>query len=572
MARKITVEFLGKDSTSKAAAAVEKRFGKLGGKLDQIGQRAGTVLAGGLAVGGAAAVKMGQQASDLAETQSKVNQIFGAEGAAALEKFSDSAAKNLGQSKQAALDGAATFGIFGKAAGLSGADLAGFSTEMSTLASDMASFNNTSPEEAVQAIGAALRGESEPIRSYGVMLDDATLKSKAMELGIIKTTKNALTPQQKVLAAQAAILEQTKDQQGDFARTSDGLANKQRILKAQMEDLGTKIGVKVLPAMVAVSEAGLKMVNWVDRNRVLVGILVGVIGGFVTAVWAVSAAMRAAIAVQAAWGALQTAWAAKTKIVTAAQWLLNTALSANPIALIVIGVAALVAGLVIAYKKSDTFRKIVNAAFGAVWGLIKRVWGWIKDNWKTLLTVLTGPIGLAVRLIATHWSKIKGGALAARDFIVDRWNRLVEWVRNLPGRMTRAASGLWNGIKDSFRNVINWIIGKWNNLGFSLPAVNVPGLGKVGGFTLSTPDIPYLAKGGTLTRGGSVVVGERGAELLDLPAGARVRPLTNGQRNSVGGDGTVATFKIPVVVDGKVLQTSLLRLKRRNGGLELGLA
>lgn len=290
--RKITIEFLGKDSTSQATSAVEKRFGKLGSRLDTIGQRAGKALTLGFAAAGVAAVKLGQKASDLAETQSKVAQVFGAESTAALNKFAAGAAKSMGQSKQTALDGAATFGIIGKSAGLAGKDLVGFSTDMVKLAGDMASFNNSSPEEAIEAIGAGMRGEAEPLRRFGVLLDDATLRAQALKLGLIKTTKEALTPQQKALAAQAAILAQTSDQQGDFARTSEGLANKQRVLKAQLENLGTELGAKLLPAMVKVSSAGLKMIAWVDRNRTTVGVLVAVVGTLAAGLYAASVAMR----------------------------------------------------------------------------------------------------------------------------------------------------------------------------------------------------------------------------------------------------------------------------------------
>ena len=90
----------------------------------------------------------------------------------------------------------------------------------------------TSPRAATGPTVPGLRtvvGESEPIRNYGVLLDDATLRQEAFALGITKTTKDALTPQQKVLAAQSAIFKQTTDAQGDFARTSDSAANAQRI-------------------------------------------------------------------------------------------------------------------------------------------------------------------------------------------------------------------------------------------------------------------------------------------------------------------------------------------------------
>jgi hypothetical protein len=137
--------------------------------------------------------------------------------------------------------------VFGKSAGLAGDDLVKFSTDFTVLASDLASFNNTSPDEAITAIGAALRGEAEPLRRFGVLLDDATLRSAALELGIVSTTKNALTPQQKVLAAQEVIFRQTADAQGDFARTSDGLANSQRILAAQLDNVKVTIGTALLP-------------------------------------------------------------------------------------------------------------------------------------------------------------------------------------------------------------------------------------------------------------------------------------------------------------------------------------
>lgn len=189
-------------------------------------------------------------ASDLNESVNKTRVIFG-RSAAAIEQFSKRAATSIGISETAALDAASTFAVFGKSAGLSGRELTGFSTKLVTLSADLASFYNTSPEEAIQAIGAALRGESEPIRRYGVLLDDATLKQQALAMGIIKTTKGSLTPQQKVLAAQAQILKQTSDAQGDFARTSGGAANQQRILAAQIANAKAQIGVGLLPAFSA---------------------------------------------------------------------------------------------------------------------------------------------------------------------------------------------------------------------------------------------------------------------------------------------------------------------------------
>ena len=198
-------------------------------------------------------------ASDFQEATSKVNVVFG-KAAKSIHDFAASAARDLGQSKNDVLAAAGVFGTFGKAAGLAGDDLALFTTDFVALATDLASFNNTSPEEAVQAIGAALRGESEPLRRYGVLLNDATLKQEALTLGIYDG-KGALTAQQKILAAQSAIYKQTSDAQGDFARTSDNLANSQRTLTAEFENMQIKIGTKLIPK---IEEAYTAILNITD--------------------------------------------------------------------------------------------------------------------------------------------------------------------------------------------------------------------------------------------------------------------------------------------------------------------
>lgn len=262
-------------------------------KLSEFGKKAGVAFAAAAAAAGAMAVKIGidavKAASDLSETISKVGVLFG-DASKDIEKFAEGAATSLGQTKQQALDAAATFATFGKAAGLSGKDLSKFSIDFVKLSSDLASFNNTSPEQAINAIGAALRGEAEPLRAYGVLLDDASMRQKALELGIISSTKNALTPQQKVLAAQALIYEQTSAAQGDFERTSDGLANKTRILTAQLENAKVTIGDALLPIVLELatffSDKVIPIVEGVanafgsnkDKSAGLSGILTTLIG------------------------------------------------------------------------------------------------------------------------------------------------------------------------------------------------------------------------------------------------------------------------------------------------------
>ena len=276
--------------------AADKELGKAENKLDKLGANMTKFGVGALAtagVVGAGLWKLGEGASDLNETISKSNVIFG-KAAKTIEDFGTDAAKSIGQSKQAAIDAAATFGTFGKSAGKTGEDLARFSIDMTKLASDMASFSNTSPEEAVLAIGAALRGESEPIRKYGVLLSDAALKNRALEMGIYDGV-GALTAQQKVLAAQAEILAQTGDAQGDFARTSDGLANQQRILAAELQNTKDAIGSAVLPAMQAVVGVAGDVFGAFNALPPTVQTTIGKFAGFGTAALAVAGVTSVAV-------------------------------------------------------------------------------------------------------------------------------------------------------------------------------------------------------------------------------------------------------------------------------------
>jgi hypothetical protein len=223
-----------------------------------------TVMAGAAVAAGKVIFDLANEAAALGETQNKVDTIF-AESARQFDDWSESAAKAFGQSKKDALDGVATFGIFGKAAGLTGDDLVAFSTTLTELASDLASFNNTSVDDALTALGSGLRGEAEPLRRFGVLLDDATLKQSALRQGIIDTTQGALTPQQKVLAAYFEILKQTNVQQGDFDRTSESLANQQRILKAETANLRTELGTKFIPIVNDATKALIFLVDAANK-------------------------------------------------------------------------------------------------------------------------------------------------------------------------------------------------------------------------------------------------------------------------------------------------------------------
>lgn len=305
-----------------------------GGRLGGLARAAGVAVGAGLAVGAGALVKVGLDAvgaaSNVAESTDKLARIVGQEALPALLEYADGASHAIGQSKEQALAGIGALTAYGKAAGLAGKDLGKFGTDLTTLASDLASFHNTSPEEAIEAIGAALRGEAEPIRKYNVLLDEATLKARAMKMGILEASVDevqvegrrlrladatkklaevqkeygkssdeahrqsqkvaeaqaalekaldggtgTLTAQQKILAAQAEIYAQTADAQGNFADTSDGLANSQRTLSAAWADAKLKLGEALLPAALAFTRWGVdegipmleRLVDWIIENK-----------------------------------------------------------------------------------------------------------------------------------------------------------------------------------------------------------------------------------------------------------------------------------------------------------------
>ena len=108
---------------------------------------------------------------------------------------------------------------------------------------------------------------------------------------------------------------------------------------------------------------------------------------------------------------------------------LNIVMAANPILLVVLAIAALVVGLIIAYKKIGWFRDMVDAAFGAIKAVISAVINWIIDNWKLLATILVavmfGPIAGVIALFFLMRSQfmavvnaIKGAFTAAVGAIV----------------------------------------------------------------------------------------------------------------------------------------------------------
>lgn len=384
-------------SASRSFRKIDQDAKKMGDRLDREGTRVrgfASVSSGGLKRVGVAAAGMGAavaggaallaksfvtSATAIEESLSKNEVLFGKQ-ADTIDRFSKRTAANFGISRQAALEATGTFGNLFVALEIGPKRAADMSIAMTKLAADMASFNNASPEEALEAIRSGLVGETEPLRRFGVNLNDATLRAQALKMGLIDTVKNALTPQQRALAVNSLLFKQTEKAQGDFARTSGGLANQTRILKARLADIGAELGARLLPharraatavnnmitewrrghGPLAAAERAIKDVvaairsgvSWFGRHRTATTVLMSVVAGLTAAFVAYRIAVVAA--------------AVATRGLAIATTLLNVAMRANPIGLVVTALIALGAGLVVAYKRSETFRKIVNAGFDHV--------------------------------------------------------------------------------------------------------------------------------------------------------------------------------------------------------------
>lgn len=189
-------------------------------------------------------------ASNLAEAESKVNAVFKTQ-AADIAKWAKTTSAAFGVSSRAALEAAGTYGNLFQAFGIGQTESAKMSMRLVELAADMASFNNVPIDDALTALRSGLSGETEPLKRFGVALNDVRLRQEALNLGIYDG-QGVLSVAQKSQAAYALILRDTALQQGDVARTSGGLANQKKFLAAQVEDLSGTFGAVLLPVMINV--------------------------------------------------------------------------------------------------------------------------------------------------------------------------------------------------------------------------------------------------------------------------------------------------------------------------------
>ncbi|KAB8167063.1 hypothetical protein FH609_011720 [Streptomyces sp. 3MP-14] len=210
----------------------------------------------------------------------------------------------------------------------------------------------------------------------------------------------------------------------------------------------------------------------------------------------------------------------------AIQWLLNFALTANPIGLVVVAIGLLVAAIVYIATQTTIFQTIWQAMCDGVIA----AWNWCVDLVKagfeiakTIFLNWPGP-GLLIK----HFDTIRSAVRNVINFFKTAWQGGIDAVtnifgglRDLPGRAEDWFDGLGDRIggalSGGFKSGINSIISGWNGLSFTLPKVDLGPLGSIGGGTLHTPNVPYLAAGGVTTGPTLAMIGEGPEDEAVLP-------------------------------------------------------
>lgn len=350
-------------------------------------RKIGVAFSAGAIVKGLASV--GRQsialASDLEEVQNVVDVAFG-EGADKINDWAEAAGTAFGLSELAAKRYVGTMGAMLKSMGLAEAEVAQMSTSLVGLAGDFASFYNIASDEAFAKIRAGLSGETEPLKQLGINMSVANLEAYALSQGLEKVYSE-MTQAEQVALRYEYLMSVTADAQGDFARTSDSLANQQRITKLAIENVGAAIGRELLPLATSATKAFGQLATGVSEAMGERGIRGGVdyiATRFPVATAAVSGlaaaygSMLVINAVRKATTAYTTALAVldalekknaitlvavnggltakqllvgvlsgKLSIATAAQAAFNAVMSANPVGLAVAAIGALVGGMVL---------------------------------------------------------------------------------------------------------------------------------------------------------------------------------------------------------------------------------
>lgn len=532
-----------KDEASRIFDQVGDAAGRQSDKMKRFSQVSGAAL---VAVG-AVAIKFGndsiQAYQDAEESQARLADAFA--------KFPALADTNIGALRDLNSELQAKTGIDDDSAAAAQAVLAQFGltgdqiAQMTPLLADYAAKTGKDLPSAAEDLGKAMLGQGRALKQVGIDFKDTGDLG-----GNFDQIMGGLT-----------------DKVGGFAEVAGNTASgKIQKMRVQFGELQESVGALLVPVLGKLVDIILKGVSAFNKTGNAGKIVVGIFAGLIVVLALASAAYKAQVAIQgvmlvlsgqsAAATGLQTAAlvaqkiamvaaGVATKAVAAGQWLLNAAMAANPIGLVVIAIAALVAGFIWAYNNIDWFREGVNAIWdaivayfklavevwtavlGAVWDFIQEVWkrsplNWVIQNWDAIIGVFRTGVDKVKEWLGKVWDFIKTvWSYSPLGMIVEHWDAIMGFFSGLPGKVSEKVKGLWEGLKSSFKSTVNGIIDIWNKFKLTIGGGTIMGQ-KIPSVTLETPNIPHLATGGRVLSGGLAVVGERGPELVNLPSDSTV--------------------------------------------------
>lgn len=269
-----------------------------------------------------------------------------------------------------------------------------------------------------------------------------------------------------------------------WGTTSKLLSVQMDRVKAQVQVLAIDLGTKLIPVISAVVGFFAQHRSILLAVAVATGVFIAATAGayvgmklyavytraaaLATGAWNLAMQLgtkyaigtRIQLAALFVWQKLQATW---TGIVTAAQWAWNAAMTANPIGLIIVGIAALVAGIVWLATKTQFFQKL----WSAIWGFVKKpvmaFVSWFKANWQLILfTIMTAGIGLVVAEIVRHWDGVKHAFSATIDWVKHNWPLLLAILTAPIGLVVLYIVRHWkqisDGAKDAYHATVDWFV------------------------------------------------------------------------------------------------------------------
>lgn len=241
------------DKTSAVIKKLEEsgnKFEKTGDKISKVGNKITLGITTPVIAAGAAIYKY---SSDLTEAENKTKEVFKNMSSDVLD-WSQTSLDKMGMARSTALDAVSLYGGMATAMGLTRKSATDMSKSLTELSVDLASFHNTSLDQASTALKSIFTGETETLKNYGIVMTEANLKAYALSQGI-KTNYSEMTQAEKVQLRYNFVMNASKDAIGDYERNCGEAASQLKKLPEALKELATSFKDNVEPAITPVITA-----------------------------------------------------------------------------------------------------------------------------------------------------------------------------------------------------------------------------------------------------------------------------------------------------------------------------